>query len=192
MSSRENILNAIKKNQPALSPLAEERIPAMSFSDPKEKFSSVLTGIGGVVIEVRSWTDITAYIKATFHQNKRIVSCVAGLSIGQSTISADPRQLENVELAIIKGEFGVAENGAIWVTDGAMGDRALPLICQHLALVIDQKDIVHTLHEAYSRIGSTNYDLGMFIAGPSKTADIEQSLVLGAHGARSLTAFLID
>jgi L-lactate dehydrogenase complex protein LldG len=191
MSSRENILGAIQKNQPPLIPIPEVNVSVGSYGDPKEKFSSVLTGIGGSVINVTSLAEVSAFVKTTFQRGKRVVSCIPGLDVDQSAISPDPHQLENVELAIIKGEFGVAENGAIWITDDVMGDRALPLISQHLAIVVNKTDIVQTLHEAYSRIGLAGYNLGMFIAGPSKTADIEQSLVLGAHGARSLTVFLI-
>ena len=73
-----------------------------------------------------------------------------------------------------------------------MIERALPFIAQNLALVIHKKDVVATMHAAYERIGDADYGFGTFIAGPSKTADIEQSLVLGAHGPRSMTVFLVD
>ena len=99
--------------------------------------------------------------------------------------------LQDVELAVIKGHFGVAENGAIWITEELMGHRALPFIAQHLAVVVNTADIVPTMHEAYPRIADAQYGFGTFISGPSKTADIEQSLVLGAHGARSMTVFLL-
>jgi L-lactate dehydrogenase complex protein LldG len=89
------------------------------------------------------------------------------------------------------GEFGVAENGAIWLTDATMGDQVLPYITEHLILIIRHDAIVPTLHEAYEQIGNANYTLGTFLAGPSKTADIEQSLVLGAHGSKSLLVYLL-
>jgi L-lactate dehydrogenase complex protein LldG len=47
------------------------------------------------------------------------------------------------------------------------------------------------MHQAYERLQGREYNFGVFIAGPSKTADIEQSLVLGAHGARTMTVFLV-
>jgi L-lactate dehydrogenase complex protein LldG len=99
--------------------------------------------------------------------------------------------LENVQLAILTGAFAVAENGAVWITSDAMGDRALPFICEHLALIVRRSNIVDTMRQAYERIGASAHDFGTFIAGPSKTADIEQSLVLGAHGPKSLTLFLV-
>jgi L-lactate dehydrogenase complex protein LldG len=70
--------------------------------------------------------------------------------------------------------------------------RVLPFICQHLAVLLQKKDLVSSMHEAYDVIGNADYGFGVFIAGPSKTADIEQSLVLGAHGPKSMTVFLID
>ena len=84
-----------------------------------------------------------------------------------------------------------AENGAVWITEELMGHRALPFITQHLAIVINANDIVPTMHQAYKRIGDARQGFGTFIAGPSKTADIEQSLVIGAHGSRSMTVFLL-
>jgi len=68
----------------------------------------------------------------------------------------------------------------------------LPFICQHLAVLLHKNDIVQTMHEAYATIGNNAYGFGLFIAGPSKTADIEQSLVLGAHGPKTMTVFVIN
>jgi len=70
--------------------------------------------------------------------------------------------------------------------------RVLPFITQHLAVVLSRKNIVHNMQEAYERIGTVPYGFGVFIAGPSKTADIEQSLVLGAHGPKTMTVFLLN
>ena len=102
----------------------------------------------------------------------------------------DPHELSDVDIAIIEAEFAVAENGSVWVTDQRMGLRALPFICQHLVVVVPAGNIVATMLEAYEKIGSADYSFGTFIAGPSKTADIEQSLVLGAHGPKTMTVFL--
>ena len=109
-----------------------------------------------------------------------------------------PHSLADVELAIITAHLGVAENGAVWVTEPLLGSiqnrplRAIPFIAQHLAVVLSAEDLVPTMHDAYARIGADDYTFGVFIAGPSKTADIEQSLVLGAHGPKTMTVFLLN
>jgi len=191
MSSREKILAAVKKNQPR-DPGAET--PAVSqtvVADKKEKFKTVLTAIGGTVVEMNSTEKIAAYILNISTDAASIISTVPGLQLGNSISGADPHSLKNIDIAVLPGEFGVAENGAIWITDGAMGDRALPFICERLMLVIPENSLLGTMHDAYQRIGAAGYNFGTFIAGPSKTADIEQSLVLGAHGPKSLTVFLL-
>ena len=71
-----------------------------------------------------------------------------------------------------------------------MINRLLPFICQHLILAIEKKKIVATMHQALQQIDTCKEGFGVFIAGPSKTADIEQSLAIGAHGARSMIVYL--
>ena len=104
---------------------------------------------------------------------------------------ADPHSFDDIELAVISAGFAVAENGAVWLTEELMGHRIIPYICQHLAVTVCAADIVPTLHEAYERIGIGEYGFGGFIGGPSKTADIEQALVLGAHGPLTMTVFIV-
>jgi L-lactate dehydrogenase complex protein LldG len=126
--------------------------------------------------------------------SKRIVTTIAELNDIAEPVPGDidPHSFENVELAIIRAHFVVAENGASWFTEEVMGQRILPYICQHLAVIVHEKDIVPKLHEAYERIGTGDYGFGGFIGGPSKTADIEQALVLGAHGPLSMKIFIIQ
>ena len=159
--------------------------------DPAQKLTTVLQSIGGSVISVESTAEIKDHLLAKFQPAGRWVSMVPGLEIRDNRIGNDPHSLENVQLSIIGGQFAVAENGAVWVTSDSMGDRALPFICEHIALVIRRSNIVSTMRHAYARIEASSYDFGTFIAGPSKTADIEQSLVLGAHGPKSLILFLV-
>lgn len=194
MSSRDKILAAVQKNQPALMELPDIGFLKGDSTDVKAKYIATLTAIGGKVFEVKSFDEIKALIPQHFNADKRVVSTlpelndIAEINNGEAI---DPHTLEDIELSVIRAHFGVAENGSVWVTEDLMGQRVLPFICQHLAVVIGADEIVPTMHEAYQRIGLGRTGFGTFIAGPSKTADIEQSLVLGAHGPRSMTIFLL-
>lgn len=203
MNSRDKILNTVKNNQPPhreLPPIPGGMTPPIPASaELIHQFIAILEAIGGSAYLVSGFDRVASILREQFpkEQNLRIVSGCAELSgwAGTPARSDDPHTLENIELAVLPAHFGVAENGAVWITEDQMIHRALPFITQHLALVIEGKNIVANMHEAYDRIAaleSDSYGFGTFIAGPSKTADIEQSLVLGAHGPRSLIVFLLD
>ncbi|WP_232727199.1 LUD domain-containing protein [Flavobacterium sp. 1] len=195
MSSKESILQKIKQNQPKelnelpnLEPLKESEL------DVLEQYKSVLKSIGGDFVEVSNYAEITDFVKEKFDTSKRILTTLPELSevANLDWTSDDPHSLQDAELILVKAHFGVAENSALWITDEVMGQRVSTFIPQYLAIVVNKKDIVAKMHQAYDRIGNQEYGFGTFIAGPSKTADIEQSLVLGAHGARGLTVFLME
>ncbi|MBP6023366.1 LutC/YkgG family protein [Ferruginibacter sp.] len=194
MSSRNKILEAVKLNQPALQQLPDlNTLVAVKYADAFVQFVTVLNGIGGTVIEIQNTHEINEYVRKNFRSNKNYVTTLPELSeIKILDGNLDAHFLENIEVAVVKAIFGVAENGAVWLTEDEIKIRALPFICQHLAVVLHKKDIVNNMHEAYSFIADSKYGFGVFIAGPSKTADIEQSLVLGAHGPKTMTVFVLN
>ena len=195
MSSREQILREVSKNQPAERALPVIDIPVTTTH--AEWVEALKKRLDILHVDVREVTDYSA-IKAILQQQavpqERSVTTIEALgdvSTYIETVKEDAHSLENVDWAIIPAHFGVAENGAMWVTESLIQYRVLPFITQQLAIVVNRKDIVYNMHQAYERIAETNYDFGVFIAGPSKTADIEQSLVLGAHGPKGMTLFLL-
>lgn len=192
MNSRDKILEALHRNQPPAVPLPAVNLPHTG-QDWAALYRDTLMSVGGKAMHVDTFEAVVALVGEQFKTSKRIVTTVARLAGAFESVdpSADPHSLDNVELAIIPGAFGVAENGAVWVTEEDIVQRVLPFICQHLAVIVDAAAIVPSMHEAYQRIGSAETGYGVFIAGPSKTADIEQSLVLGAHGPMSMTVFLM-
>lgn len=94
---------------------------------------------------------------------------------------------ESLDLAVLRGEFAVVENGAVWQVPRSHEERRAALLAEHLVLVVEGHALVASLHQAYQRIDLASLSFGWFLCGPSKTADIEQALVLGAHGPRSLS-----
>ena len=195
MSSKAEILNKIKQSQPNLAAeLPDLKVLGSEQFDVPDMYKTVLRNIGGNPIEVADYNEIISYIKNNYPLEKRIITTISELS--QIAVldwtNDDPHSLQNVELTIIKAHFGVAENSALWVTDDILGQRIAPFITQYLAIIVNKKDLIPTMQQAYDRIGNQEYGFGTFIAGPSKTADIEQSLVLGAHGARGLVVFLME
>lgn len=193
MSSRDQILANVLKNQPSLSPLPDMSLFKGAIQDNVQQYTDTFIGIGGKVFTVDDIDSIKALLREQFDVSKRMVTTLPELSDAMELYSttADPHTFEDVELAVIKAQLAVAENGAVWLPEQLMGQRIIPFICQHLAVVIDAKTIVPTMHEAYEIIGEGQYGFGAFIGGPSKTADIEQALVMGAHGPISMTVFIL-
>jgi L-lactate dehydrogenase complex protein LldG len=196
MSSRASILQAVKNNQPAATPLPDLTLPDYALKlDTLSKFGEVLASIGGRVIIADAQDDLSLVVRQAFGENAAITSIVNELPfkpLFAEGTGDDPHLLETVDIALVRARFGVAENGAVWVTDTDIQVRVLPFICQHLGVVLSRQSIVPYMHDAYQRIADESYGFGLFIAGPSKTADIEQSLVLGAHGPKTMTVFLTD
>jgi L-lactate dehydrogenase complex protein LldG len=196
MSSRESILKRIKANKPSLLDLPE--IDMSIFFDKDEnqlsKFKKMIEAVGGDLLELNSKDEFVSKLIELFPIAKNNFSNVIEAS-GFNSIDISeiekPQELDDLDVLVLEGEIGVAENGAIWIPEDSIPVRVLPFITKHLVLVLDESKIVATQHHAFENIENSDFDYGIFISGPSKTADIEQSLVIGAQGALSLTVFLV-
>lgn len=196
MNSKQAILAAIRERSPPTAELPELAGEWIRYDQPLEQFASVLESVGGKAIVVRSAAEINRELTAiaAYGDSRQVCSLVPNVGPGNIDVAtiADPHELESLDFAVLPGEFAVAENGAVWVTDAAVPHRVVYFIAQHLALVVPAREVVDNMHQAYQRLSFSGPGFGAFISGPSKTADIEQSLVIGAHGARSLTVFLLS
>lgn len=191
--SRDAMLKAIQQNQPTFIESPSLLSFAPSFDDAFQKYKDVLTGIGGHVYVVNNHDEIIRQLEDDFAGVKRIVSFEESVSVIADIpdASTDPHLFEDVDVCILSSPLAVAENGAIWISNKEMPVRVLPFIAQSLVAVVHKNSIVPTMQDAYNIIGDKDYDFATFIAGPSKTADIEQSLVLGAHGPKAMIVFII-
>ncbi len=163
----------------------------VDFDDKIAHFADTLASVGGELID--SPEDINTIVKRLYPDVKKIATTEIGLIEGAIDPNKleDPHLLDGIELAIVKAEFGVAENGAVWVQNPLDRHKALYFIAKHILFILDREKIVSSMHEAYKMIEFNDSRFGVFISGPSKTADIEQSLVIGAHGAISSRVLLV-
>lgn len=186
MSSKESIIAAIQGLKLEEKPLPE--IPEFEVApDLIESYTIALNGNKGTVIskeELEQLIEETGFSKiySSSPLFERFNNC---------QVPAHPSEFSDLDLAIIEGQFASAENAAIWLDESNLALRAIPFITAHLVIVIKKENIVGNMHETYERIGLVKSGFGIFIAGPSKTADIEQSLVVGAHGAMSLRVVIL-
>lgn len=192
MGSRETILQAIALNKPDLAELPEVDISITShYNDVVRQFGAMIEAAGGSVFNMNSIQTLLNEISAIKEDGKFVINLFGDSDIDQLK-GLNAENLEELDTCYLLAQLGVAENGALWVSEKQMFNRLIPFICQHLVIVLNPKNIVSNMHEAYNQINAASDGFGVFIAGPSKTADIEQNLVIGAHGARSLRVCLMD
>lgn len=187
MTSKEKILNSIRENNI----VKDVKLPSyenfgIKFDNKFETFSTMLESVGGKALVIEK-EDLDKTIKELYPDEKVIASNVDFCNLGNfdSNSQDDTHNLKDIDLAIVKGNFAVAENGAIWMKDESNRHRSLYFIAQNIVIVINENEIVNNMHEAYEKLSFEKAGFGVFISGPSKTADIEQSLVIGAHGPKS-------
>jgi L-lactate dehydrogenase complex protein LldG len=193
-SAREAILRAVRAARAAHTPPPDVGTIARSFPRPAgslaARFAAAAQAAGARVVEVTA-DCFAPMITEVAPQAKRVLSTISGIP-GTVDIPEDPRLLADLDLLLCEAVFGVAENGAVWLPASRVGSRAAPFLATSVAVLLDRDAIVADLHDAYARLQLGAESFGVLVAGPSKTADIEQSLVIGAHGPKQLTVLLVD
>ena len=194
-TSRDEILKAIRRKLPQSAELPSLTADWVAYDDRFARFQELVERVGGRCVRVADADAIARDLAALpqFASAKKIISLAPEIVAGNIDLNdlEDPHQTEDIDFAIGRAEFAVAENGAVWVHDQGVKHRAVFFLVQHLALIVPADRILDNLHQAYEQLAFPDAGFGVFISGPSKTADIEQSLVIGAHGPRSLTVFCL-
>lgn len=193
MDTKEHILNSLRKNVRETYDMPELSFKKRTFEDPVKAFiETTITTAGAKLMEIKPDDDINQKIREVYPDARIIASNIPGVeaNLNPDTL-AEAQELEKTDVGVIKGEVACAENGCVWIPQ-TMKEKAICFISECLVILVSRKNIVSNMHEAYERIQFNDYGFGTFISGPSKTADIEQSLVYGAQAARGVTIFLTD
>jgi L-lactate dehydrogenase complex protein LldG len=190
MSSRAEILAQIRANLPK----ADRPLPHVSLFDDKPPaslltaFKDNLQRMGGVFIDPPTSGDPLALVHAKLADAKVVCSTVPEIVGNRDTATVRaPHDLADVDFAIVRASFGVAETGSVLLSDTDLHINAVAYLAQHLIVLLDPADIVVNLHHAYRRPEFRDRHYACFHTGPSATADIEGVLIHGAQGVRSLS-----
>ena len=193
MSSRDFILDRVRRNQPA--PVDLPELPAFNGApaDLLVAFAEALARMGGKLVVPAGNQTLDRFIAQRFG-DARIVCSATPEVRGTRAIDSvkDARELQDVDVGVVRAAFGVAETGSVWLSEREFGINALGFLAQHLVVLLDPAAIVAGLAQAYCHPGFLRARYAVLMTGPSATADIEGVLVRGAQGIRSLTVIPVS
>ena len=190
---KEQLFAKLRANTHVQFDMPDIQMDPIQYEDTLKQFETITQSVGGKVLEVEKGADLNALIKKSYPDAKIIASNVPGILAQRNPDTvAEAQELNGTDVGVVRGGLGVAENACVWIPQ-TMKEKAVCFISENLVILLNKRDIVNNMHEAYKRIEmDPKYNFGTFISGPSKTADIEQALVMGAQAARDVTVFLLD
>ena len=190
--NKEELLSKLRRNTIHQFDMPENPVEGIKYQDVVQQFIDMSRNVGSEVIEAKADDDINELIRKAYPVAEVLASNVDGVKADiNPDIVSEAQDLNGTDVGIIEGDIAVAENGCVWVPQ-TMKERVVCFISENLVILVHRNKIVNNMHEAYKKIHMTDYGYGCFRSGPSKTADIEQALVMGAQAARGVTVIIID
>lgn len=192
MNSRDIILDKIRKAcvdeyvKPPSVPLFHQ-----NDLDLIKKFKKVFEQMGGELLENHADNPFES-IYEKLSNAKNICSVVKEIKGDYNiTDQTPPNSLHDIDYAVVRASFGVAETGSVCLTEKDLVVNTLGYLPQHLVVLLNSSEIVENLHDAYARPEWRRNHYAALHTGPSATADIEGVLIHGAQGVRSFSLLLL-
>ncbi|KGI59434.1 hypothetical protein HMPREF3034_00658 [Prevotella sp. DNF00663] len=192
--NKEELFAKLRANTKEQFDMPDMNINGIRYEDTVKQFIQTTITSGGKIVEAKKTDDLNEIVRQAYPEAQVFASNLPAITIAQKNpdTAAEAADLNGTDVGIIQGEVGVAENACVWVPQ-TMKEKSIMFISENLVILLDRQNIVDNMHDAYKRIKmDERYNFGTFISGPSKTADIEQSLVMGAQAARSVTVVILD
>jgi L-lactate dehydrogenase complex protein LldG len=188
MATRDAFLAKVRAAQPAARALPDVPLFATPVGEPRARFAAALQAMGGTCVDAASAADVRALLDARFGADAVICSATPEVQ-GTRALQAEtpPASLQDVDVGVVRGRFGVAETGSVWFSEKEYVVNALGYLAQHLVVLLDPARIVDGLQDVYRQADFREARYAVLVTGPSATADIEGVLIRGAQGVRSLT-----
>lgn len=208
ITSREKILKnirnaSINKYENPWTSLDMESPVFREFGDsPDIMFAQEFIRLGGRFIYCENEKEISDNLAVMIMENKWKELCCLDpaiqrfLATESIPFSDESENLENCPVGITKCECLIARTGSIVVSSRHASGRKLNILPEVHIVLATISQVVNNLKEALEllkrRYGSALPSHISMIAGPSRTADIEKTLVMGAHGPRELYVLLTE
>ena len=193
MATREAFLAKVREAQPPARPRPDVPLFASAGGDLRARFTTALQAMGGTCVEAPAAGDVLALIRERFGDAASVASAtpeVAGTRV--ITAETEPASLQDIEVGVVRGRFGVAETGSVWFSEREYVVNSVGYIVQHLVVLLDPAQLLDGLQDVYRRDDFRDARYAALVTGPSATADIEGVLIRGAQGVRSLTVVWVE
>ena len=207
-TSREKVLKKIRN---ALIYKTDNPFPNVDFERPIYKdfeetyditFAQEFTKLSGKFIFCEDEKEFAQSLKFLIIENKWDNIFCSDHKLGELLSREDvgycsaEKDFLKINVGLIRCEFLIARTGSVMVSSKLNPGRRLAgypdiqlILAYSSQLVPDIKDAIKKIKEKYPTGIPSMISV---ISGPSRTADIEKTLVMGAHGPRDLYLFLID
>jgi L-lactate dehydrogenase complex protein LldG len=191
MGIREDILDRVRRNQPAAIPHTDvPDFTRLAKGDLVRTFAKSLEVMAGVLID-KPPNDLGAFLRKQFPKAKNICSAVP-----EFTGNSKPEDYANwsdaakIDVSIVRSPMGVAETGSVLLSESELRVNTIAFLANDIVILLDPDKIVENIHVAYQHPAFKEKIYSVLMSGPSGSADIGGKEVHPAQGVMTLTVIL--